>query len=272
MSSNKKPDANRARLAALKKLGLLKSIPARGELSDAQKKKIRTEFKKYHDIANAAPGQYKVQSAKALSDSDKKKLKDSGYKIVADKVYLPTQGYDSASIKQVWVRNKKTGLKEKTLVVTRKKGDRKIEQEYIGKPIEKMQWRDRLLDEYQAGKFKDGDYVGVKLFDNGRFERQTVMSIDVLFRYLEDKKNWHDRDEQKLYDNLHLVKITVHRFSDLADDDSRKARDHAKYIASKNRKKTKTLSVTNPEKLKQIKQKQANRKGTPTKITGRRKK
>lgn len=272
MSTKKSTDVNKSRLAALKKLGILKSIPNKGNLTDSQKKQVRKEFKKFHVVANAAPGEYKKQSVKKLSDSDKKKLKDSGYLISGDTAFLPTQGYDSASVKQVWTRNPKTGLQEKTLQITRKKGDRKTETEYIGKPLEKMEWRDRLISEYQAGKFKEGEFIGVKLFDNGKFEREIVMDINVLFKYLEHV-NWHDRDTQKLYDNLHLVKIAVSDFRDIgANEKSRQTVDHNKYVKKKNSKKTKTLRVTNPEKLKQIQANKNARNAPSTKITGRKKK
>jgi hypothetical protein len=274
MTSKKATDVNKARLAALKKLGVLKSVPLKGKLSDTQKSKIRKEFKKFHAVANAAPGDFKVQSIKALSKSDRDKLKQSGYLMANDKIFIPTQGYDKASIKQIWVRNKKTGYQEKTLVVTRKdKLGRKEEEEYIGKPNEKLEWRDRLVKEYQDGKFKDGEFIGVKLFDNGKFEREIVLSLEVLFRYLEHV-NWHDRDKNKLHDNLHLVKIKVKDFRDIGvNDRSDKDKEHRKYLKKKSAKKTKTLRVTNPEKLKEIQTRKAARKSADKqKITGRKKK
>jgi hypothetical protein len=272
VSSKKPTDVNKARLAALKKLGILKGISSRGSLSETEKRKVRTEFKKFHAVANSAPGEYKAQNISKLSESDKKKLKESGYLISDNRVFLPKQGYDTASIKQVWTRNPKTGYQEKTLQVTRKKGDRKTETEFIGKPLEKLEWRDRLVSEYQAGKFKEGEFIGVKLFDNGKFEREIVLSLDVLFRYLEHV-NWHDKDKRKLYDNLHLVKIAVKDFRDIGSNEkSRKTVDHNKYVKKKNSKATKTLRVTNPEKLKEINARKASRKTPSTKITGRKKK
>jgi hypothetical protein len=271
--AQKTTDVNKARLAALKRLGILKDIPSRGNLSDAQKKKVRQEFKKFHAVANASPGEFQKIDITRLSESDKKELKNSGYLIANNKAFIPKQGYDKASIKQVWKRNPETGYQEKTLQITRKKGDRKVETEYIGKPLEKLEWRERLVREYQAGNFKEGEFIGVKLFDNGKFEREIVLSLDVLFRYLETVK-WHDRDTQKLYDNLHLVKIAVKDFRDIgANEKSRKQADHDKYIKRKNSKRNKTLQVTNPQKLKELNAKKSAKKNAgKTKITGSRKK
>lgn len=236
-----KPDINKERLAALKKIGVISGIDSRKALTDTQKKKIRDVWKKFHVVANAPKGDYTTRSIAKLSDSDKKKLTESGYLISGTKAFIPNQGYDTATIRQKW--GKVNGRQEKVLEIVRKKGDRKIETEFIGKPLDKMEWRDRLIREYQQGKFKQGDFIGVKVFDNGVFEREIVTNIDKLFSYLE-KVRWHDQDKNKLLDNLHIVKISVKDYRDIAaNQKTRKEENHGKYIRKKNSKKTKTKSL-----------------------------
>lgn len=239
--STKKIDVNKSRLAALKKLGVISGIDSRKTLTDSQKKRIRETWKKFHTVANAEKGEYTKRDISKLSKTDKQKLKESGYLITDNKIFIPNQGYDSASIRQSW--QKIGGQSRKTLEVVRRKGDRKIETEYIGKPLEKLEWRDRLIQEYQQGKFKDGEFIGVKVFDNGVFEREIVTNINVLFKYLETVR-WHDKDQNKLLDNLHLVKISVRDYRDItANQKTRKEENHAKYIRKKKSKATRTKSL-----------------------------
>jgi hypothetical protein len=246
MSSKKpaaKPDVNKARLQALKKLGLMSGVDSRKALTDSQKKKVRTEWKKYHAVANADKGEWTKRDISKLTTSDKKKLADSGYLIAGDKAFIPNQGYDTASIRQQWTKDKKTGKWEKRLEVVRKKGDRKEEIEYIGKPLDKLEWRDRLLKEYEQGKFKENDYIAVKVFDNGVFEREIVTNINTLFRYISNV-SWHDKDKEKMLDNLHIVKISVKDFRDItANQKTRKEENHTRYIRKKKSKATKTKSL-----------------------------
>jgi len=248
-TTKKSLEQNKARLAALKKLGLAPSvkIPRKKEetFSKSDRDKISKAWSKYSGIANADKGEFVKKNIKNYTENDRKKLKQSGYVVAGDNVFLPTHGYDSASIKTVWTKDK-SGKHVKTLEVVRKAGNRKEETEYIGTRREKMEWRDRLISQYEQGKFKEGDYIGIKVFDNGIFEREIVTSLDKLFQYI-SQVAWHDRDAQKMLDNLHLVKISI-KSGDIRDiaanNKTNKQVNHSNYIRKKNRKATGTKKLS----------------------------
>jgi len=248
MSTTKKPDINKARLLALKKVGVLKDVSARGKLTDSQKARVRANWKKYHEIVTAPPNSYSTKNISHYDAKDKKALVKSGYKIIGDKIFLDKQGYDKATVKRVtrsyMEPGKKHATRESYVVVERKKGERKTETEFIGTALEKKAWRDRLLSEYTAGDFNKGDFIGIKIGDNGIFRRRMYQSIDDVFKYAEYDFEPHDpnTDKEMLLNKMHLVKMSVADYRDLSiTEKSKTEKNRDRYQRSK---KAKKLGVT----------------------------
>jgi hypothetical protein len=249
MSTTKKPDINKARLLALKKVGVLKDVSGRGNLTDSQKARIRSNWKKYHEVVTAPKGSYTTKDISHYETKEKRALAKSGYKIINDKIYIDKQGNDKATVKRVTSAVKKPDGKikrETYVVVERKKGERKTETEFIGTATEKEMWRDRLLKEYTAGQFSKGDFIGIKIGDNGIFQRRLYQSIDDIFKYAEYDFDPRDpgTDKEMLLNKMHLVKLSVKDYRDLgATEKSKKQKNSERYQRSK---KSKQLNVSKP--------------------------
>lgn len=229
--SSKKKDINKARLTALKSLGVLKDIDARKSLTDNQKKKIRSEYKKYHDLITAPKESYVTKNISHFEKSEIKELRKSGYQIIGDKIYIDKQGYDAASIKRKFIGGRLV------TAIERKKGERKTETEIIAKASDKLGLRDRLIREYEDGEFKKGDYIGVKLFENGTFKRAMYQSLDDVFKYLEDDFTPNSDTRDELLNHIHLVRLSVKDYRDLAANErTHKDRGRERYYRAKIRK------------------------------------
>lgn len=240
--STKKPssDINVNRLATLKKLGILKDIKAptkNNPLSNSQKSKIRESYKKMSVVINSPSENFKKFDLKKYQKTDIQNLKNTGYVVFGDKVWLPTQGYDSVSIKREYVKTD-NGLERVFNIVRRTKDGRKKEEEIVGTPLEKMQWRDRLRKEYDLKKLKEGDYFGIKVFDNGTFERRLFTDFNDMEYYVSnDIKIKDENDTDLIRDNLHVVKISVKDFKDLAANErTQKNKNRTAYVRQKNKK------------------------------------
>jgi hypothetical protein len=249
MSTTKKPDINKARLLALKSVGVLKDVSARGKLTDSQKATVRKNWKKYHEVVTAPKGTYVKKDVSYYSAKEKKALKDSGYKIIEGKLFIDKQGSDTVSVKRTSNYDEKTGKKkakpDEFIVVVRKKGDRKEETEFIGASLQKEKWRENLLAQYEAGGFKKGDYIGIKIGDNGIFRRRMYGSMNELFAYAEydfdPKDGGKHGDKDFLLNKMHLVKMSVKDYRDLAaTEKTKKQQNSERYQRSK---KTKKLGV-----------------------------
>ena len=248
MSTTKKPDINKARLLALKKIGVLKDVSARKTLTDSQKATVRKNWKKYSEIVTAPKDTFVKKDVSFFDAREKKALEKSGYKIINNKVFIDKQGSDKASVKRISSRVKGVSDKrekyESYLVVERVKGDRKTEQEFIGSGLQKNNWRDNLLSQYQAGNFQKGDYIGIKIEDGGIFRRRMYQSIDDIFKYASDDFEPKDADTKKEYllEKMHLVKMSVKDYRDLAATEKTKKQKNAERY--QRAKKAKQLKVT----------------------------
>ena len=248
--STKKPDISKARLLALKQVGILKDVSARGKLTDSQKATVRKNWKKYHEIVTAPKGAYVKKDVSYYTNKEKKALAASGYKIIEGKVFIDKQGNDSVSLKRTSNYDEKSGKKkakaDEFIVVVRKKGDRKEETEFIGTSLQKEKWRENLLAQYEAGDFKKGDYIGIKIGDGGIFRRRMYGSISDLFAYAEydfdPKDGGKHGDKDFLLNKMHLVKMSVKDYRDLAATEKTKKQKNAdRYQRAK---KSKQLGVT----------------------------
>jgi hypothetical protein len=249
MSTTKKPDINKARLLALKSVGVLKDVSARGKLTDSQKATVRKNWKKYHEIVTAPKGSFVKKDVSYYTAKEKKALKDSGYKIIDDKLYVDKQGSDSVSVKRMTNYDEKSGKKkakaDEFIVVVRKKGDRKTEEEFIGTSIQKENWRQKLLAQYEAGGFKKGDYIGVKIGEGGIFRRRMYGSLAEIFAYAIDDFEPRDGgihgDKAFLLNQMHLVRMSVKDYRDLASTEkTKKQKNQERYQRAK---KAKQLGV-----------------------------
>jgi hypothetical protein len=258
MSTAKKPDINKARLLALKNVGVLSNISARGKLTDSQKATVRKNWKKYSEIVTAPKGSYVKKDVSYYTNKEKKALVASGYKIIDGKVFIDKQGSDTVSVKRTSNYDDKTGKKkakaDEFIMVVRKKGDRKEEAEFIGTSLQKEKWRENLLAQYEAGDFKKGDYIGIKIGDNGIFRRRMYGSISELFAYaeydFEPKDGGVHGDKDFLLNKMHLVKMSVKDYRDLAATEKTKKQKNAdRYQRTKKAKQLGVVKTKSKNKL-----------------------
>lgn len=194
-------------------------LPVKGELTEAKKKQIRRALEKWGEIA-ANPDQFKRVNISKLGSAEKKALAKTGYAMRGDIAYLPKEGFTNVSIAHIKVKNPETGKAEKRLVINRRyrvpiEGEKKTEvvkrqQQFLSsKATERMSDRDRLLEEYKAGKFKRGELVGLKVYDNNAMGQSFKLDFDDLFKYAELIKWQGNVDPSKMMANLHIVKYWV---------------------------------------------------------------
>ena len=237
-----KPDVSKARLAALKKLGLMRDVSARGNLSASEKKKIAGQWKKYHTVANAPAGEFKTQDVSDFFPGQIKAVERAGITVINGKAYIRSDNYESTKI----VKKKyKTGpgTHETILGIERKSDKRKSSFEIIGTPTEIAQWRERLVRDYAAGNLKEGQFVALQAFDNSPMARSNTISLDSIMRY-EAQIQYHG-DAETVRKGLHLVIITVKELKDLAANERTHQQKNA--VARKRRKnesKTGTKKLT----------------------------
>lgn len=235
-TKNKKLDVNVERLRDLKKLGFLKQIksPTKNHpLSQTHKTTIRNLYAKLSTPLNA-PDSFTVLSTTKLNKNDTQLLKDTGYLQHGNKVFIPKEGMDKVSLTKKF--SKGEAGHEKSLVITRsnKNGRKKLE-EYIGTNIQKLEWRDRLEHEFKNIQGKNGEYYGLKLYNNKPFTR-IFGGIAEAFKYLEIDFDLKGGDEtDKLMKNIHLVKITVADIKELKTENMKEKRKRIRR-ASKNKK------------------------------------
>lgn len=257
MSTAKQQDINKARLAALKSVGVLKTVSGRGKLSDSQKATIRNNFKKYKDIIEAPKGSYVKQDVSFYSSSEKKALQNNGYKIIDGKAYIDKEGNKSAKIRRVGRYIKNPGDKkehyESFVVVDRVDATgRKTEREFAGTSIKVNSWQERLISQYQAGEFDKGEYIGVKIGENGIFRRRLYQSINDLFKYIDEDFTPHDErtDKNMLLNKLRLVKISVKDYRDLAlTEKTKKQKNSERYQRTKKAKQLGVVKLKPKNKL-----------------------
>jgi hypothetical protein len=91
-------DINKARLAALKKIGLLPNISNRGKLSEGQKRTVRETYKKYEAVASAPKGTYSNVSVAKLTKHQKEMLTEYGIPVVGNRAYVPVAGFQKVHL------------------------------------------------------------------------------------------------------------------------------------------------------------------------------
>lgn len=244
MASKKpaKQAVSNARLVALQKLGLMRDVSAKGELTSSQKKKVASQFKKYHDVANAPKGEYKAQDVSGFFPGQIKAIEKSGIRVINGKAYVKQQGYESVKI----VKKKyKTGpgTHETIIGVDYKTDKRKSAFHIIGTPTHIAEWRERAVRDYAAGNLKDGQFVAWQAYDNSPMARSNTISLDSLFKYESQIKYHGNPDEVR--DHLRLVIITVKELKDFdANAKTRKQQNASKYQRKKKEMATQTRKLT----------------------------
>ena len=252
MSSTKakKEDPIKERLKSLKKLGLYKDVDARSKLSDSTKKKLRSDWKKYHTVANAPKSEFYVKDVSHYETFEKKQLEKSGYTIINGKLYIDKQGAKDVEISRSLSKYDKKKSKQIVKIEIKRyrngKGDRKFETEYVTTNIQGMELRERLIQQYQDGGFKEGDYIGIKLFENGAFRRVMYQNIDDIYKYAEYDFEPNDPSDSKkeLQSQMRLVKMTLNHYSERAENErSKKDVNKKRRTTSINSKKTATKKL-----------------------------
>lgn len=183
-------------------------------MTEAKKKQIRRALEKWGEIA-ANPDQFKRVNISKLPSSEKKALAKTGYAMRGDHVFIPKEGFKNVSISHITIKDPKTGEKLKRLQINRvtrepgTKGDRGIlkanRQPIYADAIEGMNDRDRLFAEYQAGKFKRGELIGLKVFDNNTMGTFFTTPEDA-YKYMELIQWQGNVDPKKMRSNVHIVK------------------------------------------------------------------
>lgn len=234
-------DVSKARLAALKKIGLLPNVSARGKLDANDKRKVREAWKKHHVVAEARPGTFKKQSLSDFFPGQIAEIKKSGIDVINGNAYVRTDNYKSVKIER---RKYKIDGETKYIIgVERKYDERKKEFEIIGSPVQMAAWQERLVRDFEAGKMKEGEYVALKAFDNSTMARSHTISLQGLFNY-ESKIKYNDNPE-KVRAGIRVVVITVKEMKDLnANEKSQKQKEKEKYHKRKTQKKTQTKKLT----------------------------
>jgi hypothetical protein len=236
-----KNDVNINRLKALKKLGILKEIKAptkNAPLTSNQKSKIRDTYKKLGVVINSPPENFQKIDLKKYQKRDVENLKKTGYIVYGDKAFIGKQGYDKVSITREYIKSKDGSFDRVFNIVRKTKDGRKIEEEMVGTPLEKMEWRDRLRKEFDLKKMKKGEFFGLKVFDNGIFERRIFTDFDDMMHYVGNDMRMHTpKDVDMIRDNLHVIKLTVKDYRDLAlTEKTEKKKNRTAYFKKKNSK------------------------------------
>lgn len=237
------PEELKNRLKSLKTIGVLKDVSARGKLTDSQKAAVRKNWKKYQDIVSAEKGTFIKQDVSFFSGKEKKALESSGYKIIGGKAFIDKEGNKSAKIKRVgrYIENpitKKVKYEEFVVVDRTDKTGRKTEREFAVNKTKAMTWRDKLVQQYEAGEFQKGDFIGVKIGESGMWRREIIHTMNELFKYIDQFEPTDPReDKEKLLHQIRLVKLTVKDYRDLAlTEKTKKEKNHDRYMRAKKRK------------------------------------
>lgn len=237
-----------ARLVALQKLGLMRDVSAKANLTSSQKRKVADLTKKYHEVATAPKGTYKVQDVSGFFPGQVKALERDGVTVINGKAYVRKDNYqDVRIVKKKFATG--PGTHETIIGIERKTDKRKKTFEFIGSPIEQAEWRERLVREYAAGNLKDGQFVALQAYDNSPMARSNTISIESIFKY-ESQIKYHD-DPDKVRRGLKLVIVTVKDFESFsANEKTRKQKGSEKYQRGKKAKQLQVKKLTGRVKRK----------------------
>lgn len=176
-------------------------------LTKSQKETIRKNYREYEKIATA-PKEYVKRTVKNLGKEEKESLKQKGYKIIDNKLFIDKQGFEKVQVRSK-VYEDEEGKKIKAVKIVRKKEGEASETEYHMPSHQFSNLQELLLKQYERGNFKPGDYMGVKIGNGGRARRVMMLSVDSIYKYLiedfQPKDTRTDKDE--LLKHTTLIKI-----------------------------------------------------------------
>ena len=217
MSKKKPPisDTWKTRAANLKKLGF--DVSVKGEWTEAKKKKI----KKLHDewgAIGANPKDFKKVSVKNLGPGALADLKDAGIKIKEGQAFLPLHGYDSAKIVTEYRKNKDGNLERIVAIKSKMSGrnpmtggtDQKEKTVYLGSGLRQLDHLERLREEARQGKFKEGEFMHLQVYDNNYIANSAKLTVEGLHKYLMgiQWKNVNSENEREsLRKNTHVARV-----------------------------------------------------------------
>jgi hypothetical protein len=191
------------KLRDLRKLGIT-NLPDARKLTKAQKVSITLKHARWGSLANNL---HKIRKIK-IKKGEKKLFKGSGYTVIGDSVFVPLAGYENARLR----RNKGGLFIEKT-----QSKDGKVRKKYserIGQRNDKLDWKTRLREEAEALNLKPGEYLGVRVYENGTFSVSGIVnySVERAIKYLENDVHIKGSiSKEKFLDNVSFVKLKFPR-------------------------------------------------------------
>jgi hypothetical protein len=204
-------------------------------LTKSQKETIRKNYREFEKIATARD-EYAKKNVKSLTKSERASLGEKGYKIIKNTLYVDKQGFEKVQLKT----KKYTGADGKKIhavEITRKKEGEKSETEFHVPASQFSNLQESLLQQYERGNFKSGDFMGVKIGAGGRARRVITLSVDSIYKYLvEDFEPKDTRtDKQQLLKHVTLIKISTSERSEAIHERSVKEKNKVQRKRTKNR-------------------------------------
>lgn len=239
------PDYLSERVKRLKKLKLVSGLSR--ELTKTEKAKVNRLWAKWHEIADN-PKEFKRLSVAKFDKANVDALKKTGYLVHEGYAYIPLHGYHNASLARDTYRTEKGPYDRIIINRTMRDSDgqlRKRQSEYVGSHTQKLDWRDRLLEQYRTGKFKDGELLALKVYENGTMVNSSKLTIDEILKYAEQIKWETAKDADKLRNNLHLVKSWVKGQDESTITKSTKQKQKEYRARTKRRNQTRAKKPTN---------------------------
>ena len=192
----------RTRASALRKLNVGLETDYKDSKSLARLKRQWAEWK---DVATF-PERYRKIDISKYRKEEQQSLAREGYQVKAGKVFVSLDHYENASIARDTYKTER-GPYDRLVINRTIHRDGKVfkkQTEYIGTRLQRLDWRDRLLEEYNAGKFKQGERLMVKVYDQGPMMGSQATSLALIFKYI-DQIEWVTPGNHE--DHIHLVKV-----------------------------------------------------------------
>lgn len=217
MSSKKARISNSDKLKLLHSVGIGKELKPtkKSPLSKSESSKVSRLWSKYDNVAKN-PGAFQKVNISKFSERDQKTFNKNKYAVVGNTMYVPKEYAEKVSIKNVWTKDE-DGNPIKVLKVRREypASMKKSPTETLlhSNGLEFMDWRARILHEYENGKYPEGTVIALKVYDNSPMIRSNRIDINELLKYGEGIQ-WKLQGRQtveQLQDNLHLVIIYENR-------------------------------------------------------------
>lgn len=186
-----------------------------GKYSTTERAKILRAWAKYGSVANNK-GDYVVRNIKKYNGGRRKILKDAGYLIYNDKIYIPKHKAEKISLKATNIKGIGYGIElEREFSKTGKKERQFMYRETGGG----KSWKEKILERANKMKFNKDEFYGAK-FENGPVFTFIRLNMNDFMKYFTERAtygpdNLDPLPESKL-NKVRLVKITVKHFEDLA--------------------------------------------------------